>query len=177
MYNQYWEFHFVGTKISWPQITVARLNVLSWIEGIGFMHISLQVNEGNQYVQHFLCCAFEIPMWTTRGSVQEICQWVWHHLVFVSLEFILSLMERWGFLRFYQHRLTFIPIGIINHRPRKNWDGITYLFLNVNGVLVWKWMHYSITHFIMDVIIYSCWNKGVQVLNDWPPWCNHSTSK
>ena len=43
---------------------------------------------------------------------------------------------------------------------RKVWDEITYPFLNFNGstVEVKEWMSNFIPHFIMDVIIYPCWD-------------------
>ena len=44
--------------------------------------------------------------------------------------------------------------------PNKVWYEITYPFPNFNGytVEVWEWISNFIPHFIMDVIIYPCWD-------------------
>ena len=53
-----------------------------------------------------------------------------------------------------------LPAWISNHMPSKVWDQITYPFPNFNSwaVEVWEWISNVIPHFIMNVIIYSCWN-------------------
>ena len=63
-----------------------------------------------------------------------------------------------GFLwRLGPLELTWIRTGISNHMPSKMWDKVTYPFPNFNGatVEVWEWKRNSITHFIIDIIIFS----------------------
>ena len=51
--------------------------------------------------------------------------------------------------------------------PCKEWDEITYSFLNFNGctVEVHEWISNFIPRFIIDVITYPCWDwlKLIQV--------------
>ena len=68
---------------------------------------------------------------------------------------------------------------------RKVWDEITSPFPNFNGCTVefWEWRSNFISHFIMDVITYACWDysqsmsvKGVpgssgDLLKSVPQWC------
>ena len=56
--------------------------------------------------------------------------------------------------------LTLIPAWISNHIHYKEWDEITYPFLNFNGVTVevWEWISNSIPHFTGQVITYPCWD-------------------
>ena len=57
-------------------------------------------------------------------------------------------------------RINLIPVCMINHIPNKVWDEITYLSPNFNGFTVKVKVLISnfIPHFIMDMIICSCWN-------------------
>ena len=49
---------------------------------------------------------------------------------------------------------------ISNYMPSKVSDEITYTFLNFKGatVEVKEWISNYISHFIMDVITYPCWD-------------------
>ena len=40
------------------------------------------------------------------------------------------------------------------------WDEITYPFPNFNGytIEVWEWVSNIISHFLIDVVIYPCWD-------------------
>ena len=61
----------------------------------------------------------------------------------------------------YAYVLTLIPAWISNQMPSKVWDEITYPFLNKLHRLhveVYEWINNFISHFIMDVIIYACWD-------------------
>ena len=62
--------------------------------------------------------------------------------------------------------LTLIPALISNHMDSKGWDEITYPFLNINGctVEVWELISYFIPHFVMDAVIYPCWDQSETVL-------------
>ena len=53
-----------------------------------------------------------------------------------------------------------LPAWISNHMPSKVWDEITYPFPNFNSctVEVWELISNVISNYIMNVIIYSCWN-------------------
>ena len=56
-------------------------------------------------------------------------------------------------------KLTLIPAWISNHMPSKRWDESTYPLPNFNCTIeVWEWISNSISHFIMDVITYPCWD-------------------
>ena len=61
------------------------------------------------------------------------------------------------------------PAGISNHTPSKLWDEIIYPLPNFNGctVEVWKWISNFISHFIIDVITYPCWDWSECVLVKW----------
>ena len=52
------------------------------------------------------------------------------------------------------------------HMPSKLWDEITYPFPNFNAatVEVWEWICNFITHFIMNVIAYPCWDLNKTML-------------
>ena len=62
--------------------------------------------------------------------------------------------------------LTLIPAWISNHMPRKMWNEITFPFTNLNGstVEVWEWTSNFITHIIMDVMTYPCWDLSLTML-------------
>ena len=68
-----------------------------------------------------------------------------------------ALSHQWSL---YWHGLTLIPAWISNHMLSKVWDEITYPYPNFNGrtVEVWEWISNFITHYIMDVIAYPCWD-------------------
>ena len=68
---------------------------------------------------------------------------------------------------FYQHGLTLIPLWISNQMLAKVWDEATYPFpnFNVEAVEVSEWISNFIPHFIMNVITYPCWWKGL--LESW----------
>ena len=53
-----------------------------------------------------------------------------------------------------------IPAWISNHMPNNVWDEIIYPFPNFNGatIEVWEWTSNFISHFIMGVITYPCWD-------------------
>ena len=103
-------------------------------------------------------------------------QWIW---CFAITEF----QHIWG--PFYYHGLTLIPVWSRNRMPSKVWDEITHLFPNFNGITieVWEWMSNCISRFIMDVIIYSCWDwsystlvKGAQITTNFCTWCDNCTT-
>ena len=56
--------------------------------------------------------------------------------------------------------LTLILARISNYMPRKVWNEITNPSLNFNGctVEVYEWIGNFISHIIMGVIIYPCWD-------------------
>ena len=62
--------------------------------------------------------------------------------------------------------LTLIPAWISNHMPSKVWDEATYTFPNFNGctVNVWEWISNFILRFMMDLIIYPCWDLSYSML-------------
>ena len=51
-------------------------------------------------------------------------------------------------------------VRLVYHMPIEVWDEITHPFPNFNRYIaeVWKWISNFIPHFIMDVIIYPCWD-------------------
>ena len=53
--------------------------------------------------------------------------------------------------------------------PSKVWDEITYPFPNFNGctVEVREWMSNFISQFMIDVIIYPCWNEKEFQMASW----------
>ena len=57
-------------------------------------------------------------------------------------------------------RINLIPTWISNYMSNKEWDKITYQFPNFNGctVEIWEGISNFILHFIMDIIIYPCWD-------------------
>ena len=59
----------------------------------------------------------------------------------------------------HQNRLTLILAWISNHMPGEMWEEITLAFPNLNGatIEVWERLSYFIPHYIMDVVIYPCW--------------------
>ena len=61
-----------------------------------------------------------------------------------------------------QHGLPLIPALMSNHIPSKLWDGIADPFPSFNHatVKVWEWICNSITHFIMELITYPCWDES-----------------
>ena len=61
---------------------------------------------------------------------------------------------------FHQLDLTLISAWISDRICSKVWDRITYRFPNFNGctVGVWEWISNFISHLILDVIIYPCWD-------------------
>ena len=79
--------------------------------------------------------------------------------------------------------LTLIPVWTSNYIHYKVWCEITYPFPNFNcgTVEVWKWIGNFIPHFIMDAIIYPCWDwdwsmllkraTGVNLISKWVDCC------
>ena len=64
-------------------------------------------------------------------------------------------------------KANFVNMGLIlilawisNGMPNIVWDEITYPFPNFNSktVEVWEWMNDSISHYMMDVTTYPCWD-------------------
>ena len=60
----------------------------------------------------------------------------------------------------YWHELTLIPAGISNYIPYKVCGKITYPFPNFSSCIdeVWEWIVNFISHIIIDVITYPCWD-------------------
>ena len=61
--------------------------------------------------------------------------------------------------------------------PSKVWDEIIYPFPNFNGcsIEVWEWISNFITHIVIDVITYSCWDQKLIYVSKKGPWCNCGT--
>ena len=58
------------------------------------------------------------------------------------------------------NEITSIPAWVSNRMSSRVWVEVIYPFPNINGctISVWKWISNFIPHFIMDVIIYPCWD-------------------
>ena len=65
---------------------------------------------------------------------------------------------------------------LLIHPQTSTWDEPTHPFPNSNGctVEVWEWISNFISHFIMDVITYRCWDDSLSKLvkGTRPKWVN-----
>ena len=79
---------------------------------------------------------------------------------------------------FYSHGLILIsiPAWISKHMASKMWDEITSQFPNFNGFTVkaWERIRNIISHIIMGVITYPCWDLSLSMLVNWAPIANTS---
>ena len=101
-------------------------------------HLKSKPNKVSSYVLFTVSILVFIVM-TTVALYQDIIS---YHIV----EYWASQIPE----ALYWHGLTLIMLGwIINHRPSKVWDEITYPFPIFNGctVEVWKWRSNFITYF------------------------------
>ena len=63
--------------------------------------------------------------------------------------------------------LSSIPAWISNHTSDTEWDEITWPFLNVNRCPVELWDCNSLSRFMIEVIIYPCWDSNSPMLVKW----------
>ena len=61
---------------------------------------------------------------------------------------------------FYYHGLALVPAWMADHMLSRFGEQITYLFPNFNGATdgVWEWTGDFISHIMMDVTTYPCWD-------------------
>ena len=55
-----------------------------------------------------------------------------------------------------------MTVLINNHMSSRVWDEIIYHFPNFNGFNfeLWEWITNFVRRFIMDIIIYPCWDES-----------------
>ena len=98
-----------------------------------------------------------------------LTEWFWEDLLFILMhegssaslvQLIPWLIMIWS--PFYWHETHLIPAWISNHTYSKMTDKITYPSINFNGITVEEFKSITglISHFIMDVITYSCWGPS-----------------
>ena len=70
--------------------------------------------------------------------------------------------------------INLIPAWISTYIHYKVWDEITYPFRNFNycSVEVWEWINDFISHFMIDAIIYRCWDLNWSILVNGVPGNN-----
>ena len=99
-----------------------------------------------------ICCLFHhersgVDMWDTYQCTAHLLLYIFFYCIF----YFQSSLN--------QHGLTLFPAWICNHVHSIVWYEIIYPLSNVNGtaVEVWQWISNFISHFIVEVIDYPCW--------------------